>query len=63
MGETETIEIPKGSAAVSVTFDDADPVAVCHVGTCRWHAHGDSVNDAVTAWTGHLTRDHAGEWE
>lgn len=63
MGETETIEIPKGAAAMSLHFDDADPVAVCALTGCRWHAHGDSLNDAVTAWTKHLTEQHRNDWE
>lgn len=39
-------------AQMELTFDDADPVAYC---ACGWHTHGDSVNDAVLAWTSHLT--------
>ena len=63
MGETMEINVPKGSAAMSLHFSDADPVAECHVGTCRWHGHGDSLNDAVTAWTKHLTAEHRNDWE
>ena len=56
MGETETIEIPAGSAAVSFTFSDADPVAVC--GHCRWHAKGDAPVDAFKAWWQHRNTGH-----
>lgn len=56
------ITIPFGSAGMSLRFEDADPVAQCHVGDCKWHGHGDSVNDAVTAWTSHLTEKHRDEW-
>lgn len=58
-----TITVREGSAPMSLHFDDADPVAECHVGECRWHGHGDSLNDAVTAWTRHLTTSHRNEWE
>jgi hypothetical protein len=51
-----------GLMPMGLRFDDADPVAECLVGACRWHGHGDSVNDAVTAWTRHLTKDHRGDW-
>jgi hypothetical protein len=37
---------------MTLEFDDADPVATCE---CGWHGHGDSINDAVLAWTKHLT--------
>lgn len=58
MGETETVEIPKGSAAVSFHFNDADPVAVCAVDRCRWHGHGDSAADAFSAWWKHRHAEH-----
>ena len=61
--DSMAIAVPLGSAAMSLHFDDADPVAVCHVGTCRWHAHGDSVNDAALAWTRHLAAVHSRDWE
>jgi len=63
MGETELIAVPKGSAPMSLHFSDADPIAGCHVVGCRWHGHGDSLNDAVLAWTKHLTAEHRGDWE
>lgn len=47
---------------MGLRFDDADPVAVCLVGECAWHGHGDSINDAVTSWTAHLTADHRNDW-
>ena len=58
-----TITVPARSAAMSLHFDDADPVAECHLAGCKWHAHGDSLNDAVLAWTKHLTATHSGDWE
>ena len=75
--QTRQVEVREGSAPMSLHFDDADPVAECHVVVknrelsarygepvqCRWHAHGDSVNDAVLAWTGHLAAQHRGDWE
>ena len=48
--------------AMTLHFDDADPVATCMVKDCGWHAHGDSINDAVLAWTAHLTAKHRGDW-
>ena len=60
---SEVIVVKERSAPMSLYFDDADPVAECHVKDCRWHGHGDSLNDAVTAWTSHLARDHRGDWE
>lgn len=61
--ETATIEVREGSAPMSLHFNDADPVAECHVADCKWHGHGDSLNDAVTAWTKHLTAEHRNDWE
>src|ERR1035441_7712037 len=63
MNETVSIEVPKGSAPMSLHFSDADPVAECHLAGCRWHGHGDSVNDAVLAWTKHLSTEHSNDWE
>jgi hypothetical protein len=40
-------------------WNDCDPVAVCH---CGARLAGDSVNDAVLAWTQHLTSIHKGQW-
>lgn len=48
---------------LTLHFDDADPVATCKVGDCRWHAHGDSINDAVLAWTKHLAAVHRNDWD
>lgn len=61
--QTEQIEVRKGSAPMSLHFDDMDPTAECHIKACRWHGHGDSVNDAVLAWTAHLAAKHRGDWE
>lgn len=58
-----TITVPTRSAPMSLHFDDIDPTAQCHVGECRWHAHGDSVNDAALAWTKHLSAQHRDDWE
>jgi hypothetical protein len=63
MIQTTTITVRERSAPMSLHFDDADPVAECHVAGCAWHGHGDSVNDAVLAWTGHLSAKHSSEWE
>ena len=63
MNETITIEVPRGSAPMSLHFSDADPVAECHIAGCRWYGHGDSVNDAVLAWTKHLSAEHSNDWE
>jgi purine nucleoside permease len=63
MTTTTTIEVREGSAPMSLHFSDADPVAACHVAECEWHGHGDSLNDAVTAWTKHLTASHGNDWE
>lgn len=51
-----------GLMPMGLHFNDCDPVARCLVGTCQWHGHGDSINDAVTAWTAHLTTDHRNDW-
>lgn len=63
MNETELVAVPKGSAPMSLHFVDIDPVAECHVTACRWYARGDSLNDAVLAWTKHLTAEHRDDWE
>lgn len=60
--QTEQIEVRKGSAPMSLHFEDSDPVAECHVAGCRWHGHGDSLRDAVTAWSAHLAAEHAKDW-
>lgn len=57
------IEVREGSAPMTLHFEDVDPVAECHVKDCRWHAHGDSLQDAVTAWVRHLAAVHSQEWE
>lgn len=51
-----------GMMPMGLTFSDADPISVCLIGTCGWHAHGDSINDALLAWSGHLTADHRLDW-
>jgi hypothetical protein len=61
--QTRQIEVREGAAPMSLHFEDVDPVAECHVKDCRWHGHGDSVNDAVLAWTAHLAAKHAEDWE
>lgn len=38
--------------SMALHFEDIDPVATCE---CGWHAHGDAINDAVLAWTKHVT--------
>jgi hypothetical protein len=66
----ELIGVRAGSAPMSLHFSDASPVAECHVRTgqpsgmtlCQWHGHGDSINDAVLAWTKHLTEQHREDW-
>ncbi len=47
---------------MSLHFEDLDPVATCQTGGCKWHGHGDSMNDAVTAWAAHVAREHQGDW-
>ena len=61
-GEMPTLTRPPGSIGMTLIFEDADPVATCHTGICRSHFHGDSVNDAVLAWTAHLAADHRSDW-
>lgn len=51
-----------GLMSMGLRFADADPVAWCLIGDCRWHGHGDSINDAVLAWTAHLTAVHREDW-
>lgn len=51
-----------GLMPMGVRFDDADPVAVCLVGDCKWHAHGDAMTDATKAWTAHLAEVHRLDW-
>lgn len=50
------------SIGMSMHFDDADPVAVCLVQDCRQHFHGDSRNDAMMAWSEHVSKDHREDW-
>lgn len=63
MRGTALVPVKAGAATLSLHFDDADPVAECHVKECRWHGHGDSLKDAVTAWAEHLAREHREDWE
>lgn len=51
-----------GLMPMGLRFDDADPVAVCLVGDCKWHAHGDAMTDATRAWTAHLAEAHRHDW-
>ncbi len=60
---TQLIAVRERSAPMSLHLDDADPVAECHVGTCKWHARVDSLFVAVMAWARHLTEQHRHEWE
>jgi hypothetical protein len=59
---TRLVEVRAESAPMSLHFDDADPVAECHVRECRWHGHGDSINDALRAWSAHLSHEHREDW-
>ena len=63
------VDVPADAALMSLHFDDADPIATCLIvpeatpgKQCGWHAHGDSLNDAVKAWTAHLTAEHRDDW-
>jgi len=60
---TKQIEVRERSAPMSLHFEDTDPVAECHLEDCKWRGHGDSLNDAVQAWTGHLASKHSADWE
>jgi hypothetical protein len=51
-----------GLMPMGLSFSDADPISHCLVGECRWHGHGDSMTDAVTAWTKHLAETHRHDW-
>ena len=69
-GTIRMISTPLRAALMSLHFDDADPVSTCLVAVpskageqCGWHAHGDSLNDAVLAWTKHLTAVHREDWD
>jgi hypothetical protein len=48
---------------MSMHFSDADPIAVCLVLGCQMHFHGDSRNDAMLAWSAHVSKDHREDWE
>jgi hypothetical protein len=48
--------------AMSLHFDDADPVSTCLVPACHWHFHGDSMRDATDAWIVHVAMDHREDW-
>lgn len=48
---------------MSLGFGDADPIATCRTKNCTKHFHGDSINDAVLAWTAHLAEDHLDDWD
>ena len=44
---------------MSLGWSDADPVAECG---CGARFVGDSINDAVLAWTKHVTEKHRDDW-
>jgi hypothetical protein len=48
--------------SMALHFDDADPVATCLVSGCKWHAHGDAMVDATTAWAKHVAEMHRQDW-
>lgn len=61
-GPTYWVDEEPGDPGMTLHFEDADPVAVCATGDCQWSGHGDSINDAVTAWTAHLADKHRDDW-
>jgi hypothetical protein len=68
MADLRAVEAPPAAALMALTMDDADPVSLCLVvpagsHQCAWHAHGDSLSDAVLAWARHLAHDHRGDWD
>ncbi len=48
---------------MSMHFNDASPVAVCLVLSCQMRFHGDSRNDAMEAWSAHVSKDHREAWD
>lgn len=48
--------------AMSLHFEDADPVATCLVTGCGWHGHGDAMVDATNAWVAHIADKHRQDW-
>jgi len=42
-----------------IYFSDSDPTVECQ---CKWRHVGDSLNDAVLAWTKHVTEAHRDDW-
>jgi hypothetical protein len=70
LGTIRNISTPLHAALMSLHMDDVDPVTTCLVAVqskggeqCGWHAHGDSLNDAVLAWTKHLAQVHRDDWD
>ncbi len=53
----------KHPIAMSLHFNDADPVATCLVYNCYWHGHGDSMRDATDAWVEHVAEKHQNDWK
>jgi hypothetical protein len=49
--------------AMSLHFNDVDPVATCLVPGCGWHTHGDSMRDATNAWLEHVVTMHRQDWD
>jgi hypothetical protein len=52
----------KHPIAMSLHFEDIDPVATCLVTGCGWHAHGDAMVDATSAWASHVVDKHRLDW-
>lgn len=48
---------PRGISG-SLSFSDATPIMICQ---CAVRCVGDSVNDALIAWSGHVTTAHQDE--
>ena len=47
---------------MSMHFSDADPIVQCLIKDCPKHFHGDSMNDAIGAWSAHLSKEHREDW-
>lgn len=61
--ELNALAPSKDTIGMSMHFNDADPVAVCLVIGCGQHFHGDSRNDAMTAWSEHVSKHHREDWD
>jgi hypothetical protein len=44
----------------ALSFSDATPIMTCQ---CGARCFGDSINDALKAWGGHVTTAHRDDWE